>query len=516
MARIPVRLAAAFILTALAGCAGPADAPLAPGEAPSFAVGGNTGNGKTSLDLIEDDYASGLLDKNNANKYRTYAVLAPDKLPPKYRSLEKGKDATWSILQQKKDWDELSASTKQEILDIERNGFSNLKQTLETPHFVLHYATQSNDAVPDIDRDGNGISDFIDVAAASWELIWQREVVELGYPAPLGTPARKFHVYYKDIPYYGYTAPQNLQLLATSPVPYGIGSAYIVVENNFYGGFPPNDEDMTGAEPIRSGALKVTQAHEFMHACQFNINLYQSGWLFESHATWAEDAVYDGVNDWHWYINRFLVNPDAQVFNRYVYGSAFFQNWLSETYGQDTPRRVWLAARTNSTPEAVRIGALGSSWEGIKNFAPAEYIPSISDFSTDPASLVESFRPLLSVTRAAHDAYPVSVDVPASTNKTPNRAPSGLGANFIDFLPRPGGILTVSFDGADSHAWRAFLIAQGANGNNSIFPIALDGASAGSFSLSGFGGRWAKATLAVTIADRAGLEVPYRYGARVQ
>jgi hypothetical protein len=62
---------------------------------------------------------------------------------------------------------------------------------------------------------------------------------------------------------------------------------------------------VTGTETIRTGALKVTQAHEFMHALQFNINVYQSGWLMESHATWAEDAVYDGINDWHWYINRF-------------------------------------------------------------------------------------------------------------------------------------------------------------------------------------------------------------------
>ena len=54
----------------------------------------------------------------------------------------------------------------------------------------------------------------------------------------------------------------------------------------------------------------MTQAHEFMHALQFNINVYQSGWLMESHATWAEDAVYDGINDWHWYINRFFAAPE--------------------------------------------------------------------------------------------------------------------------------------------------------------------------------------------------------------
>ncbi|HJR17972.1 MAG TPA: DUF6055 domain-containing protein, partial [Gemmatimonadales bacterium] len=93
-----------------------------------------------------------------------------------------------------------------------------------------------------------------------------------------------------------------------------------------------------------------------------NINVYQSGWLFESHATWAEDAVYDDTNDWHWYINRFLSRPDLPLFNRYVYGSAYFMNYLSETYGIDAPRQVWFAARTRTTPDAVVT--LGSAARG--------------------------------------------------------------------------------------------------------------------------------------------------------
>ena len=138
----------------------------------------------------------------------------------------------------------------------------------------------------------------------------------------------------------------------------GVATAFIVVENDFSEGFPPNDEDVTGDEPIRSGALKVTLAHEFMHAIQFNINVLQSGWLMESHATWAEDAVYDGLNDWHWYINTFLATPDLPLFSRYLYGAAFFQNWLSETYGVDIQRKIWMAARTNTMEDAIRTHRL--------------------------------------------------------------------------------------------------------------------------------------------------------------
>ena len=286
------------------------------------------------------------------------------------------------------------------------------------------------------------------------EAVWLREVDQLGYPAPKGTPAQKLHIYYQDIPYYGYTVPENVELLAVSPVPFGTASAYIVVENDFYG-FPRNDEDVTGTEIIRSGALKVTQAHEFMHAIQFNINVYQSGWLMESSATWAEDAVYGNVNDWHWYVNTFLRTPDYPIFSRYVYGSAFFMNYLTERYGTELIRLVWDAARTQSAPDAIRNVAFGGSWEGMKSFAPAEVLLDLADFR------ISSVIPQpVNFIRAAHSAYPVSVQVQSSTNKVANRAPWGLGANFVEFHPAGGTSLTLTFDGADGYAWRAMVVAR--------------------------------------------------------
>lgn len=492
----------------------PITGPTRSPGSPAFAAQGN-GNGKTSLDLIEEDYAAGALDKENANRYRSYAVLATEKLPQKYKSTVIGKDATESMVRQALDWDGLSKSTRQEILELRANGFANLKNTFETAHFVLHYSTVStSDAVPALDASGiRGVPDFIEVAAQSWEAIWQREVVELGYPAPKGvTSQNKFHVYYNKIPYYGYCMPTNVELDGVTPVPVGTASAFIVVNNDFYG-FPPNDEDRTGAEVIRSGALKVTQAHEFMHALQFNINVYGSGWLMESHATWAEDAVYDGINDWHWYINRFLATPEFPIFSRYLYGAAYFQNYLSERFGVNVMRQIWLAHRTQTAADAIRNVAFGGSWEEMKAFAPAEYLNDISDFTTDRPSIVESIRPLVSVTRATYSSYPVSADVPASTNKEPNRAPYGLGANFIDFTNANGSI-TVSFDGTDDYAWRAYVIATPAGGGKAaILPMTLDDGSAGSITVDGMGSRYSKLTLAVTIADREGVAVPYSYGA---
>ena len=301
--------------------------PAAP-RAASLAKGGFQGlDGKSSFQLIEDDVKGGLLDKQNANIYRQAAISDPSKLPAKYRSSVKAKDATASLVEMAKDWTSLSKPTKDAIIDLRGNGFGDLDQTLETTHFALHYAIGGNHSVPLIDANHNNIPDFIDVAAQSAEFTWNREVNQLQYPPPVGTPAQKFHVYFRDVKnIYGATYPDNVVLQTTTPVPLGTSTGYIVVENDFAEGFPPNDEDVTGNEVVRSGALKVTIAHEFMHAIQFAINVYASGWLMESHATWGEDAVYDGLNDWHWYINGFFTTADQPLFSRDPYGGAFFQN----------------------------------------------------------------------------------------------------------------------------------------------------------------------------------------------
>ena len=494
----------------LVACSEISDPVVVPVSGPAFAA---QQSGPTTLELIESDVDAGLLDRDNGNRYRGYAVLAPEKLPARYRSNAVGKDATYSMVQLAKEWNDLSQSAKTELMELQASGFGDLKNTVETAHFVLHYATSGNSAVPAQDANGNGIPDFIDVAAQSAESIWNREVGQLGYPAPKGTPAQKFHIYYRDLKYYGYAMPTNVELLATSPVAYGTASAFIVIENDFYG-FPRNDEDVTAQEIIRSGALKVTQAHEFMHAVQFNINVYGSGWLMESHATWAEDAVYDDINDWHWYINRFLATPDFPLFSRYLYGAAFFQNWVSETRGVDVMRLIWLAHRTQPAADAIRNVAFGGSWEDIKAFAPAQYLLDISDFTSDGPSVIPT---PVNFIRARHNMYPVSVSVGPSTNKASNRAPWGLGSNFVEFNATASGTLAITFDGTDGFAWRAYAIATPRNGGpDSIITIPLDAASAGSVTIAGFGTRWSRVALAPTIADRPGAEVPYAYSAEVR
>jgi hypothetical protein len=225
--------------------------------------------------------------------------------------------------------------------------------------------------------------------------------------------------------------------------------------------------------------------------------------------------VYDGVNDWHWYIDRFLATADLPLFSRFVYGAAFFQNWLSETYGVDIQRQIWMAARTNTTRDAIRLTAFGGTWEPLRNFAAAEYTLGISDFTSDPASIIP--LPTALPIQATHDSYPVAVSLGASTNKVANRAPWAFGgANYVEFVPAGSGTLTVSFDGADGIAWRAVVVATPKSGGApSILTIPLDGSNAGSLSINGFGTRWSKVTLVPVVVGTEGSEGIYSYTAAV-
>jgi hypothetical protein len=197
-----------------------------------------------------------------------------------------------------------------------------------------------------------------------------------------------------------------------------------------------------------------------------------------------------------------------------VYGSAFFQNWLSENYGLDAPRKIWEAAKSMSAAEAVKSVAFGGSWSPFASFAWDQATLDISDFTTDATSSIQPDPAYL--LRAKHASYPVDVVIPEATKQQGNGAPYGLGANYVQFTPgSASGALTLTFDGADGYEWRASAIVFG-NGGVSVVPITLDpDGSAGSVVISGFGKQVSRVLLAATIADRSGVQVAYSYGASV-
>lgn len=235
-------------------------------------------------------------------------------------------------------------------------GRSDLSTCSATLDLCVHWTPTGTHAPDAADTSpANGIPDYVDQTLAEAENVWTTEVDTLGYKAPLpdGTsgehgPGDQLDVYLANIGgkgYYGYCTSDDPDLQkkitpATSAV-----SAYCVFDNDYA-------EPAFGAHTALDN-LRVTAAHEFMHAVQFGYDFYEDRWLMESSAAWVEDVVYDAVNDNRQYLSTSpLASSSAPVdkgTRGFQYGSWIFLRYLSETYGDDVVRAIW--ARADDSPD---------------------------------------------------------------------------------------------------------------------------------------------------------------------
>ena len=97
-----------------------------------------------------------------------------------------------------------------------------------------------------------------------------------------------------------------------------------------------NDYSRTSSRPIPQENLQVTAAHEYFHAVQFGYDVSEDGWVMEATATWAEDELYDGVNDNVQYLRSGPMSlPHKsldQFFQAYHYGAWIFFRYLTERF----------------------------------------------------------------------------------------------------------------------------------------------------------------------------------------
>ena len=62
----------------------------------------------------------------------------------------------------------------------------------------------------------------------------------------------------------------------------------------------------TGSSPTqtRLDNMRVTAAHEYFHAVQFAYDALEDGWFMEATATWAEDELFDSIDDNRQFLRR--------------------------------------------------------------------------------------------------------------------------------------------------------------------------------------------------------------------
>ncbi len=138
---------------------------------------------------------------------------------------------------------------------------------------------------------------------------------------------------------------QRIYGFCTTDQPFELGTfdvwTYCVLDNDYASSqFPENS-------PTQN--LKVTAAHEYFHAVQFGYDYTEDDWFLEGTATWAEDELFDGVDDNVQYLPYGPMGRPALVMDQdrsdfEVYGSWSFFRFLTERY----------PAATNGLPTLVR------------------------------------------------------------------------------------------------------------------------------------------------------------------
>ncbi|HET9678350.1 MAG TPA: MXAN_6640 family putative metalloprotease [Solirubrobacterales bacterium] len=231
--------------------------------------------------------------------------------------------------------------------DPNRNAYS-VPEAKNSPdcsrHFCVHWVDQGLDAPNPTDKNGNGIPDFVERVLRVAEHVHDVENEKLGWREPrsdgrIGGLDGKTDVYLSQIggELFGYAAPDRGQADKQHRIPRRL-HGYLVLDND-YSAF-----EFPGTKPTND--LEVTVAHEYNHILQFGYDAYQDPWFAESSATWMEDQVYDGIDDYLRYVRRWVKLWETPLTTSSIkeYGSAVWNQWLAHRYGSAIIRKAWAGA----------------------------------------------------------------------------------------------------------------------------------------------------------------------------
>jgi len=251
-----------------------------------------------------------------------------------------------------------------------------------SPHFCVHWVDQGLDAPILNDRDGDEIPDYVERVLRVAERVHRVENEKLGWREPRSDGRRggrkgKTDVYLSQIggELFGYAAPDRGQATKEHRIPRRL-HGYLVLDNDY------SPFEFPGTKPLED--LQVTFAHEYNHILQFGYDAYQDPWFAEASATWMEDQVFNGIDDYLRYVRRWVKLYETPLTASSIkeYGSAVWNQWLARRYGPGIVRKAWAGA-IDAKPGGFSI----SSYErALRAGGPSDFS---RDFTRFAATLAE-------------------------------------------------------------------------------------------------------------------------------
>ncbi len=223
-------------------------------------------------------------------------------------------------------------------------------------HFRIHFDTTGFNAGSLLDANfqkiPNTVRAYADSVAEIFEYVWEKEINELGYPAPPaddgigGDDAYDIYINEYNGNAYGETYPDST-MSDTNPAL--LSSSFIKIDNDYFGYY---SKGLNG--------VRVTAAHEFFHAIQIgNYRLWTvdvSPFFYEISSTWMEDEVFPAVKDYIQYVRFAFSMTDIPLneSNGWVeYGRAIFAKFLEKKFGRSLIHEIWEAIRSVPSLQAI-------------------------------------------------------------------------------------------------------------------------------------------------------------------
>lgn len=263
--------------------------------------------------------------------HRTSAIFHPHLLPPNSPYLPHQAICGTPIVQEiKTEWPHLSKRSKDFLSLNFTRPIMQYEMTSPAGHFKVHYNLSGQHAVNQTDDNQNGIPDYVDTVAETFDEVWEIEINQLDYrPPPLDGDAF-YDIYIKDLSVYnayGFTYPEISETKTHS---------FIEIDNNYSDGIY-HTKGIAG--------LQVSAAHEFYHAIQFGYYANASArWWHELTGVWMEDVVYDDINDYYQYLSGFFDAPHKSLddlIGLHIWGANIYAHHMEQVYGRQAIKQIW-------------------------------------------------------------------------------------------------------------------------------------------------------------------------------
>ncbi|HEX2945588.1 MAG TPA: MXAN_6640 family putative metalloprotease [Clostridia bacterium] len=361
--------------------------------------------GLCSADRIRLAFSTGLIDENTKMKYMARALFNSHQLPKEYQSRVPMKSGTGILDELNRYLKGRSADTSvsEAVRQAVAYSVPELDKSYRSPgrNFNIHYTLSGENAVDFNYRDPEAVPPYITQVAEAFENVRALTCVSRGYREPLLEEGKDYYdIYVYDLKdKYGVTFSSKMY---GSQNRAGTASSYICIDNSY--------SREKGFDKSRLECMRVTAAHEYFHAVQYAYNVEADAWWKEASATWNEDEVYTGINDYVRYIRKYFKTPGLSL-DKTSYSGVIFAKFLSQYYGGfDTMRRIW----------ELQASGYNNSIQAIDRFIRTHYagkdIGSVynqfSTYNTNPAQYYKEGAAwnLAASAQNSYAKYPVSAD----------------------------------------------------------------------------------------------------------